>query len=457
MIVAHSGALAGEDGAYEALFEAHGVLRVDSLDEMADTLELLVAGRRAGPGGLAAIHDSGGERALLVDAAEANGVPLAQIGPETVARLAAVLEEGLPPVNPLDAWGTGNRAEDIFIECMRALLDDPDSAALAFCVDLTPELVEDAGYTRVADEVFAATGKPVAVLSNLASAIDRRDATFVRGKGIPVLEGTNTGLRAFRHLFEYRDFQARPAGPAVHGRYAPIGGRPPREIHGLEASAVEWWRERLRRADGPLPEMESLALIGDFGVPVIGSTGAASLDAALEAARNTGFPVALKTATAGIAHKSDAGGVVLGIDHEEAFAHAYRDISERLGPQVIVAKMAEPGVEVALGIVRDDQFGPLVVVAAGGTLIEILNDRAMLLPPIDRSAALRALARLSISPLLDGYRGHPPVERARVADAIERLGMIALAFADEIAALDVNPLIAAATGCVAVDALVIPA
>src|SRR5439155_15842242 len=106
MVTAHSGALAGEDGAFEALFDAHGVLRVESLDEMCDTLELFVAGRRAGPGGLAAIHDSGGERALLIDAAESSGVRLATISGQTSERLAEVLEPGLPAVNPLDAWGT---------------------------------------------------------------------------------------------------------------------------------------------------------------------------------------------------------------------------------------------------------------------------------------------------------------------------------------------------------------
>src|SRR2546425_5394984 len=111
LVTAHSGALAGEDGAFEALFDAHGVLRVESLDEMCDTLELLVAGRRAGPGGLAAIHDSGGERALLIDASQASGVPLAAISDATRDRLVAVLDPGLPPVNPLDAWGTGNQAD----------------------------------------------------------------------------------------------------------------------------------------------------------------------------------------------------------------------------------------------------------------------------------------------------------------------------------------------------------
>ncbi len=448
LIVAHSGALAGEDGAYEALFDAYGVLRVDTLDEMADTLELLVAGRRAAAGGLAAIHDSGGERALLIDSAEANGVALARIGDDTVARLASSLEEGLPPVNPLDAWGTGNGAEEIFIECMRALLDDADTAALAFCVDLTPELVEQAGYTRVANEVFAATPKPVAVLSNLASAIDRRDARFVRSKGIPVLEGTTTGLRAFRHLFEYRDFRER---------WAAVASRNRRNDATIDEATVERWRARLAKADGPLGELESLSFIEACGVPTVATAPASSLEAARDAAREAGYPVALKTAAAGISHKSDAGGVILGIRDDEGLARAYQDLHARLGPDVVVARMAEPGVELALGVVNDEQFGPLVVVAAGGTLVEVMKDRRMLLPPIDRPAALRALSRLSIAPLLDGHRGGVPVDADRVVDVIERMGAIALAFADKVAALDVNPLIVTANGCVAVDALVVPA
>jgi acyl-CoA synthetase (NDP forming) len=449
LITAHSGALAGEDGAYEALFDAHGVLRVDTLDEMADTLELLVAGRRAAAGGLAAIHDSGGERALLVDAAEANDVPLARIGEPTVGRLAAVLEEGLPPVNPLDAWGTGNNAEDIFIECMRALLDDPDTAALAFCVDLTPELVEEAGYTRVANEVFAATGKPVAVLSNLASAIHRRDAAFVRRRGIPVLEGTTTGLRAFRHLFDYRDWRARSDGQRAAGATAPV---PP-----VAADVVERWSTRL--TDGsctPFGEAESLALLADFGVPVVEHRSVASFEGAVAAADQIGWPVALKTAVPTALHKSDAGGVHLGIRDNDALRVAYEDCAVRLGPEVTVAAMAPPGTELALGIVHDEQFGPLVLVGAGGILVEFLQDRRLALPPVDPAGARRMLDRLAMRPLLDGVRGAAPANLDAVAAAIVALAGLAVSLGDHIAALDVNPIIAGEDGCVAVDALVVP-
>src|SRR5215217_5713177 len=138
MVAAHSGALAGEDGAYQALFDTYGVAQVATLDELADTCELL-AGRRAHPGALAAIGDSGGERAHLLDLAEQLRVPFAAISDATRQRLAAVLEPGLPPTNPLDAWGTGNDADQIFATCIQALLADPATAALALNLDLATE------------------------------------------------------------------------------------------------------------------------------------------------------------------------------------------------------------------------------------------------------------------------------------------------------------------------------
>jgi acyl-CoA synthetase (NDP forming) len=217
MVAAHSGALAGADGAYQALFDAYGVARVHSLDELVDTCELLAAGRRAFPGGLAAIHDSGGERAHLMDLAEEQEVPLARVSAATRARLAAVLEPGLPAVNPLDAWGTGNDADEIFAACARALLDDPDTGVLALALDLTTEPTPDTSWTGLAIRTAAATDKPVVVLGNLASAVDPADAARLRAAGVPVLEGTATGLAALRHLLAHREFLAHPPAAAVAG------------------------------------------------------------------------------------------------------------------------------------------------------------------------------------------------------------------------------------------------
>jgi acyl-CoA synthetase (NDP forming) len=441
LVRAHSGALAGEDGAYEALFEAHGVLRVGSLDEMADTLALLVAGRRAAPGGLASVHDSGGERALLVDTAAEVGVPLAPISEETSARMAELLDEGLDPVNPLDFWGTGKDAPAVITGCIRALLDDPAVGALAFCVDLTTE-DEPAGYGYIgmAEEVYPGTSKPMAMLANLSSGIDREDVRRLYRAGIPVLEGTRTGLLAFRHLFELRDHRALP--PLAEPEPAP-------------AAVRERWRARLSSGE-PLGELEGLALLSDFGVPVVPARRASTPEEASGAARELGFPVVLKTAAPGVLHKSEVDGVRLGIAGEEELAAAYADLAARLGPTVTVARMAPPGVELHLGIVRDAQFGPLVMVAAGGVLVELLADRRLGLPPLDEPRARRLVDGLRARRLLDGVRGRPPADVDALVRALVRLSVLAVDLGDHIEALDANPVICGPQGCVAVDALVVP-
>ena len=438
LIAAHSGALAGEDGAYEAVFETYGVSRVATMDEMADTLELFAAGRRAAPGGLAAIHDSGGERAHLVDAAADAGVPLSRISAETTARLAEVLDPGLPPVNPLDAWGTGHDFDRIFADCARALLEDGDTAALAFAVDLAGEDLQ-AGYADVAERMWSGTDKPVAMLCGLASAIDPEAARRLRDGGIPVLEGTAGGLAAFRHLFTHRDRRALP----------------PIEQPTLPSEEIrERWRSRLGEG-GFLSEVEALEMIASYGVPVVAARAASDLGDALRAAEKVGWPVALKTA-AHTGHKTDLDGVRLGLTGSEQLEAAYRDLAERLGPEVTVAAIAEPGVELSLGVVRDSQFGPLVMVGAGGALIEVLRDRRFGLPPLDRPRARRLLDGLRIRPLLDGVRGAPGADVDAVADAMVGLSALAFDLGSVIDALDVNPLIAGPSGCVAVDALVVP-
>jgi acetate---CoA ligase (ADP-forming) len=406
-------------------------------------------------------------------------VPLAGISEVTRERLAAVLEPGLPPTNPLDAWGTGNDADQIFASCIQALLDDPATAALALNLDLTTEPTPDTSYTGLAIDAAAATAKPVAVVATLASAADPTQAATLRAAGIPVLEGTASGLTALRHLLAYRDFLAgRPSGgrvdnpehptvgsaafphrgPTATGSGPAVGRRPRsgarRRRVGLDRERARW-RGRLGEVDRPLDEAEGLAMLGDWGVPVVAAEVAVSVEEALAAAGRVGWPVALKTAAPGVVHKSDVGGVVLGVDGPDRLAAAYADLATRLGPRVLVAAMAGPGVELALGVVVDPQFGQLVMVAAGGVLVEVLRDRRFALPPVDRRQAMAMLDRLAVRPLLDGVRGAPPADLDAVADAVANLSVLALDLGDRLAALDVNPLVAGPAGCVAVDALVV--
>ena len=148
MVAAHSGTLGGADGAWEALFDAYGVVRVGDLDELTDTIELFAAGRRAPAGGqgIATVHDSGAERALVADLAESVGVPFAPLGDDTTHRLRALLDPGLVPGNPLDVWGTGADTEELFGGCLTAMAEDEAVSAVALAVDLVEEYDGDESY-----------------------------------------------------------------------------------------------------------------------------------------------------------------------------------------------------------------------------------------------------------------------------------------------------------------------
>ncbi len=434
MVAAHSGALAGSDGAFEALFDAHGVLRVQDLAEMCDTLELLVAGRRAPArpagsnprGGIAAVLDSGAERALLVDVAEEVGVGFSEISPMTTKRLASLLDPGLQPDNPLDVWGTGSATEELFCASLLALAEDESVDAVAFAVDLVPQLDGDESYGNAVARAWQETGLPLCVLSHVPSALDRRAASRLRVEGIPVLEGTRTGLLALKHLLELRDFAARDTVPG----------------HVLDSG-------RAARARS----LEPFALLETYGIATPRTVRARDREAAVSAASEIGMPVAMKTAVGGIAHKTEAGGVILGISSPEAAARAYDSLA-RLGPEVDVSEMAPQGVELALGIMRDPTLGPLVVVGAGGVLVELLADRVVALPPLDRPAAGRLLDRLRIRPLLDGFRGSAAVDLDAVCDAVVAMSHLAAEAGDELDALDVNPLSCSPSGVLALDVLV---
>jgi acyl-CoA synthetase (NDP forming) len=435
LVTAHSSALAGDDAAYEALFDAYGVARVGTLNEMADLVELLGAGRRATPGGLAAILDSGGERAHLVDAAADLEVPLARPSEATLRDVSARLEPGLPAVNPLDAWGTDNDPYNIFLDCSRHLADDPDTGAFAYVVDLHSDRAER-GHAWAAERVWASTQKPFAVVCGITSAIQGSAAARLRSSGVPVLEDVTSGLRAFLHLFERRDARMLPS--------LALPDPLPRET-------VRRWREALAAGEG-LGEARALEMLADYGVPVARTAAATGLQGVLAAAGRLGYPVALKTVAT--SHKTELGGVTLGNRDEVALAAAYREMSSRLGPAVTVQEMVEPGVEMALGVVHDLQFGPLVMVAAGGMLIETLGDRRLALPPLDEIRASRLIDRLHARPLLDGVRGAPPADVNALARVLSRLSLLARDLGDLIGALDVNPVIVGPRGCVAVDALV---
>jgi acetate---CoA ligase (ADP-forming) len=436
MVATHSGALAGADGAWEALFDAYGVIRVRDLDELTDTIELFASGRTAPAGGrgIATVHDSGAERALVADVAEAVGVPFAPLSDSTNRRLRTLLDPGLVPGNPLDVWGTGADTEQLFRGCLLAMAEDEAVSAVALAVDLVEEYDGDESYPNAVIAAAAATPKPVVVLSNLGSALDLEAAGRIRAAGVPVLEGTRSGLGALRHLLRF-----------PHRR---TSGAPSPD---LDPARRRQWRTRL--AHGPLTAIDSFALLEAYGIASPRSQQVSSPDEAAAAARAIGVPVVMKTDSPTISHKSDVRGVVLGVATPAAAASAYRDLATRLGPRVVVSATAPEGVELALGVVRDPVLGPLVVLGAGGVHVEVLADRVVRLAPLDEEQALEGLARLRASVLLDGVRGEEPSDRNAVARAVVAVSHLAVDLYDTLHALDVNPLRCGPWGCMALDVL----
>ena len=441
MVAAHSGALAGGAAAFEALFRAHGVVQVADLAELCDTVELLLAARRhRGParagGALAAVLDSGAERALLVDVADELGVPFATVAEATTARLEELLDPGMAATNPLDLWGSGRATGELFTEALLALSRDASVSVVALAVDLVPEFDGDDSYPTAALAVAAVSQVPVCVLSHVPSALDREAAAQLRGAGVAVLEGTRPGLAALGHLL------SRAGGsPSERGR-DPEPDRARRER----------WRARL--AAGPLRPDEAVRLLADYGIASPATRAVFDEAAAVAAAAEIGFPVALKTAEGDLAHKSEVGGVVLGLPDAGGVAAAYADLRRRLGPAAVVCEMAPAGVELSLGVVRDPLVGPLVVVGAGGVLVELIADRAVALPPVGPEAAARLVSGLRVARLLEGFRGGPPADLAAVARALGSMSALAIELGDELSAVEVNPLSCAPSGALALDILV---
>jgi acyl-CoA synthetase (NDP forming) len=439
LVDAHSGAVAGDDAAWEALFACYGVHRVDDLAELTDTLETFAIGRRIRRSesrrGIATVHDSGAERVLVADVAARLHVPFASLSDATLTRLSELLDSGLEPTNPLDLWGTGSDTEALVTECLATISADDAVGVVGLAVDLVPEYDGDRSYPAAVASLLERTDKPVVVLTNLPSAIDQDAAARLRLLGVPVLEGTRSGLHAMGHLLAAAVQITLPESGAI------------------DSARQSRWVSRLAN-DGP--DLDPLALMSEYGIPVPEGRPVSSEEEAVAAAVELGWPVVLKTRAAGIRHKVDSAGVVLNLHDRGEVSAAYAELARRLGGEVLVQRQVPTGVELALGVYRDELLGPMVVVAAGGTLVELLGQRAVALPPVQGETAQRMLSSLPVSELLAGFRGAPAVDIASVLTAVTAMSQLSLELGDHLDAVDVNPLIVGATGAVAVDALVVP-
>jgi acyl-CoA synthetase (NDP forming) len=445
---AHTGALVGEDSTYDALFKYYGVQRVRSMDEMMDTLELFASGMRPHNSKMAAILDSGGERALLVDLAEDNTVEFAELSPKTLADLDEILEPGIKAENPLDAFGTNELWEAVFTSGMKILASDPEVGLTALCVDLYPRNVDPPTYESMTVAIKDEFKNPFVVLANVtATAADFKTSEF-REAGIPVLMGTETGVRAIKHLFAHAEFQRKLRENNTHPALPRLNKLPSKE-------KVTEIRNLLKNTKTAIDEVESKQILSEYGIRVSRERIVNSLAQALLEADEIGYPVVLKTA-AGTAHKTEVRGIHLNLSNREELTSAYQDLESRLGTRVVVQEMVPEGVELLLGVIDDSQFGSLLMVGIGGILVEVMKDTQLIWLPTDAEKVKEAFRSLKFAEILKGVRGQEKSNLDAIVETTLRLGHFAQDCGDLIAELDINPLIAGWKEAVVVDALIIP-
>ena len=439
LTVSHSGSMAGDDAAYDALFDKFGVQRVRDMDELATTLILFAELQPVGEGGMVSLHDSGGERQLMVDLADEAGVPLTVLNDETVAAIEKILDPELPAVNPLDAWSRGGPdAGEQMTRSLTAMMQDPGAALGALVHDRAPDGKIYSSYLSYMRHAHAECGKPVVlVAARQGTGYDEAVVTSTHA-GFPVLDGVPGFLRGVRALFAYRDFLLQDSADAIS----------------VDDAVAARWRQRLGEG-AKLGEAESLCLFADFGMTTVDTLTAANEQELLSAAANVGMPLVLKTASPEVVHKSDQGGVVLGVETEQHLREAYHDIASRLGPQVVVAPVVDEGVEMLLGARLDPQFGPVVLIGFGGIYAEILQDVVFALPPFTAQHARHCLGRLQLRAMLDGVRGRPAADVDAFCEAAARFSAIIDALRNVVSEVDVNPIIVHEHGYTAVDALVV--
>jgi acyl-CoA synthetase (NDP forming) len=464
--IAHSGSLAGEARVTDAALDAAGVIRCGDLDELLETAELVEGmrrtGRSVGRGRTGVVTVSTGEGSLIADLAPVTRIDLPPIPPDARSRIL----EALPTMgyvgNPLDPWGAADppTAYGVAFEALA------DSGAYDVLV-----LVHDFPYRSAPSEV--ATANDV-TLQLLAATRDRPSIMPVYvsltsgepppetkavlddlGGGAPLLRGA---IESFRAIASVARWEARRERRGIAGPWR--AGWP-----ALAAGLVSYGADLAAGVPSgdpaavALSELESLDLLRDAGLRVVDAIAAPDADAAVLAAGRIGGDVALKLDVAGLAHKSDIGGVALGLRGDDAVRTAATrllDIGGRDGRAVrglLVSPMI-PGVEVIVGLRRDPQFGPVVLVGLGGILAEVLDDVSIRLAPLDHASALAMLDDLRGAAVLRGARGRPKVDRDAITAMLVALAQLGVDRPDVIE-VDLNPVMASEAGATAVDALVV--
>ena len=446
-ISSHTGSLAGSEHAYEAAFSQSGILRARSMEELFDfalafAYQPLIAGRR-----LAIVTNAGGPGIIATDAAERSGLALAQFTPATIELLQRDLPAAASVFNPIDVIGDA-RADRYRVALAAALADPHVDAALVL---FTPQAGSEPEETaRVVAELAANQPKPV-LTSYMGAASLGPALKLLNQQRIPNYAFPERAISALHAMARQREWSERPAGEYVS--------------FDADQARVRAVFARVRAAGRvELGEIEAREVIEAYGMRLPQSQLARSPDEAAAIASAIGFPVVMKIASPSILHKSDIGGVRVGVPDASAARDIYELIEYRArkyNPDatiwgVLVQEQVRKGREVLVGVNRDPQFGPLVVFGLGGIYVEVLKDVAFRLAPITREEAREQIHAIRAFPLLKGVRGEPPADLAAAEEIVLRVSQLVTDF-PEIVEMDINPLVLhnQGEGAIVLDARII--
>ncbi|MDP9927872.1 acetate--CoA ligase family protein [Variovorax paradoxus] len=437
----HTGALACSDAVFDAVLRNAGAIRVPSIEQLLEVGHALsVVGPARVPGGhrVAVLTASGGFGVLLADAASAQGLALPKLAAQTQERILSIVPFAAPS-NPVDMTAQVSSRPEVLAQVLDAVARD------ASCDALILQSANAFHVPRLRDVFLAALEQvrkdhPSRLILLCARAPQDVRATL-NAMGFPVVEGIDAACATVAALMRFgaRD-AARAAAPAIER--APLA---------VEAFATE---------------ASAKAVLAEAGLPVPREAIAANRDEALAAARTMGFPLVLKIVSPDIAHKTEVGGVFVGVRSEAQLLEEYANLLSRVAQKapeariagVLVAQMVQGGVELILGTKKDPMFGPMVMVGLGGIFAEIFKDVALQPAPVDEAQATAMLQSLRAFALLDGARGRPKADVPAAAKAIAALSRFAMRHADSVSEIDINPLtvLDLGRGAHALDALLVP-
>ena len=445
--MSHTGSLAGSEAAYSAGFARAGVVQVDKLEALVETASFLAKAGRPKSSGAVVIATSGGATIIAADKAELHGVALPQPGAQAAAVLAREVPEYGSTRNPCDVTAQVISSGAALGACAGALLADPQ-----YGVMVTSHAYAYESATSRLPVFAAAAAESGKIVCNVWAPEWLGGPGSVETESDPHLALFHSMDRCFAAIAAWNEREAlRVGGERVVSRIADGGAK----------SAME--RLLAQTPGAALTEREAKQVMALYGIPVVSDAPATKAGAAREAAETLGYPVVLKGESPDVLHKTEAGLVKLNLTSAAEVEQAFAEIMDavgRIAPKpdfrgIVVQPMIAKGVEVMVGARHDSQFGPLVIVGLGGVLVEVLRDTALALAPVTPAEAEAMLRRLKGAALLDGFRGAPAVDIAKLSQIVARFSELAADAGSEVAEMEINPLICAGDRIVAADALIV--